>query len=466
MNTEAMGAGEKSSVSAGWVQAVRVIQLALPKVAVGWMFALLTVNFNRVTIHELGIAAVLITTMIGMHHFLAPFQLVFGRMADQTPLFGRRRVPYLFLGTMLSSFIFPLLPPLSVEMGNGSLLAVAATFALMVAFGVGLAMSGNAHLALIADASTERTRGMTVSLVWTTMIASVIISASVMKSYMPVYTPDSMQALYNLTPFVALGAMLLASIGIEPKLSPEKLAEEVRRAKAAMPERNPFTLLKTVLSQNAETRHFFRFIFLSIMGIFLQDTILEVFGADVLGMNVKETTAFQQIWGGGVLGAMILMGVLTAFVSIDKKQVAMIGSAGTAVGLVMLAYTAFAADRTWLNTALIVMGIFTGLQTLGAVTSMMEFADGNARATYMGVWGLAMSLGNGLSSIVAGGLVSLLIESTFLTASAGYSVIFTLEAGLMVASVAALRRVGSGRIRPSSLTPQDLTLAMQSQTGD
>ncbi len=53
--------------------AVRTLRLAIPKIGVGWMFALLTSNFNRISIYELGVAAVIVTVMIGMHHFLSPF---------------------------------------------------------------------------------------------------------------------------------------------------------------------------------------------------------------------------------------------------------------------------------------------------------------------------------------------------------------------------------------------------------
>ena len=32
---------------------IKTFRLALPKLGVGWMFALLTINFNRITISEL-----------------------------------------------------------------------------------------------------------------------------------------------------------------------------------------------------------------------------------------------------------------------------------------------------------------------------------------------------------------------------------------------------------------------------
>ncbi|MEZ4638151.1 MAG: PucC family protein [Caldilineaceae bacterium] len=85
---------------------VKTLRLALPKIGVGWMFALLTIDFNRISIVELGVTAVLITAMLGLHYLLSPFQVIAGRFADQHPIFGLRRTPYLLLGATITSLVF------------------------------------------------------------------------------------------------------------------------------------------------------------------------------------------------------------------------------------------------------------------------------------------------------------------------------------------------------------------------
>ena len=99
---------------------VKTFRLALPKLGVGWMFALLTIDFNRVAIVEWGVAAVLITTMLGLHHFLSPFQVVIGRIADRHPLWGWRRTPFLLLASVIASLVFVALPTVGQAMGSGS----------------------------------------------------------------------------------------------------------------------------------------------------------------------------------------------------------------------------------------------------------------------------------------------------------------------------------------------------------
>lgn len=76
---------------------VKTVRLAIVRVGAGWMFALLTFNFNRVTIADLGALAVIVTSLIGLHHFIAFFQVYWGRFADRNPILGYRRTPYIFI---------------------------------------------------------------------------------------------------------------------------------------------------------------------------------------------------------------------------------------------------------------------------------------------------------------------------------------------------------------------------------
>lgn len=440
--------------------ALLAVQLSLPKIGIGFMFALLTSNFNRITIYELGVVAVLVTSMIGLYHFLSPFQVIFGRMADRHPVFGFRRSPYLLGGLLLSAVVFPFLPTIAVGMGAGSAVAVLAGFALLVAFGLGLAMSGAAHLALIADSTGERSRGIVVALVWTVQIASVIVSAAVMKRIMPSYEPAAMQQLYNLVIPVVLGSTIVALLGAERRLSAAEARAVAESARATTPNGNVIAAPLALLRANGNARAFFGFIIFSTLGVFMQDSVLEVFGAEQFGMSVRETTSFQQIWGGGVLLCMLVVGTVIAVKPFSKRALTLTGSGMTACGLLMLAAVALLHQRALLNPALLVMGVGTGLYTTGALSTMMEMTTEAATATYMGLWGMAQALGNGLSSILAGALHTALIGSGLAGAAIGYSAIFGLEAALMLAGAALLTQVNVAAFR-KGMTADDLTYAME-----
>ncbi len=454
------GVARRSPVIGFMSGAFKTLRLALPKLGVGWMFALLTSNFNRIAIHDLGVAAVLVTVMIGMHHFLSPFQIVFGRLADRHPLFGLRRTPYFLLGSLLSSLVFLALPSLAVAMGQGSGLAVAAGFGLLLMFGIGIAASGDSHHALIAEVTSPQRRGGVVAVVWTFTIASAIAAAIVIKVVMgDTYTPEKMQSLYNLTPWIVMITGAAGLLGVERRKSRAELAAALELSRQAVPAGNVVTATLGLLRQNPQVRAFFGFVFLSILGIFLQDAVLEVFGADVFGMTVKETTTFTQTWGGGVLIGMVLIGIVSSVLPLSKKLIALLGGMGTAVGLGLLTVCAFTQQRSLLNPALLLMGLSTGLYNVGALSLMMDMTVEGATGLYMGMWGMAQAFGTGSASVLSGALKSVLIESGLMSAQLGYTTIFGIETLLMVVGVALLRGVSIEEFR--GLTRGDIVRSME-----
>lgn len=439
---------------------IKTLRLALPKIGVGWMFAILTSNFNQIAIKDLAIPAFLITIMIGMHHFLSPFQVFWGRFADRNPIFGYRRTPYMLLGGFVASLVFLALPTVAVMMSNQLPFANAMGFGLLVVFGIGIAAMGDTHHALIAEVTTPRTRSTTIAVVWTFTIASGIASAIVMKVVMgDTYSFAKMQSLYGLTPLIVLVSSLLGVAGIERRLSHDEATTAVAASRAAAPTENALVSAFNLLRSNVQVRTFFMFVFLSILGIFLQDAILEIFGRDVFAMTLKETTSFQQIWGGGVLIGMLGIGGISAFWPMSRKLLATIGGAGTTFGLGMLTLTAMTGQRALLTPALVVMGLSTGLFNVGALAMMMDMTLEGSTGLYMGLWGMAQAFGTGFASVISGSLKTLLIESGFLSQRVGYSTIFGIETLVMLVSVAILAGVSVEKFK--GVTREDMTRAME-----
>lgn len=414
----------------------KTLRLALPKLGVGWMFALLTINFNRITIVELNIAAIAVTAMLAMHYFLSPFQVISGRFADRHPIFGLRRTPYLLLGSTIGGLSFLALPSVAIAMSEGAPLAFVAGFLLLILFGTANAIMGDAHHSLIAEITTQRERGGVISVVWTFTILSTIIAAGIMNSIMPEYTPAAMQRLYNLTPFIVIGSSLLGVVGIEKRLTQAEITAAIETTNSILPEGNPIGIALQQLKTNAQARGFFAFIFVSILSIFLQDNILEVFGAEVFDMGVRETTQFQPTWGGGVLIGMVLMGVISVVSGVSKRNIALLGCTGTAFGMAILAWAALSQQEVVVKPALMMMGVFTGFFNVGALSMMMDMTIEGATGLYMGMWGMAQAFGNGIASFGGGALHTGLIETGLLAPNAAYFAIFGLEAiGMTVAGV-------------------------------
>ena len=440
----------------------KTLRLSLPKIGVGWMFALLTINFNRIAIVELNVTAVAITTMLAMHYFLSPFQVIAGRFADQHPIMGLRRTPYLILAGILGSAAFLALPSAAFGMGEGSGLAYLGGFGLLACFGVAIAVMGDSHHALIAEVTESKSRGAVISVVWTFTILSTIMAAVVMNIVLPEYSPEGMQRLYNLTPFIVIGSAVLGVIGMEKRLSGAELKVAREQSRAVTPAGNPIKAALEVLRTNPQAKMFFAFIFISILSIFLQDNILEVFGAEVFGMDVTETTSFQPAWGGGVLLGMLLMGILSAVVSISKRTIVLIGCVGTALGMAVLATAAVTHQADLVKPALMGMGFFTGFFNVGALSMMMDMTVEGATGLYMGMWGMAQAFGNGLASFGSGVLHTSLIESGFLAPNVAYFGIFSFEAfGMLIAAVLVWRLSVSGFHREAGVNARDTLLAME-----
>lgn len=439
---------------------INTLRLALPKIGAGWMFALLTSNFNRVSIHEMGIAAVVITVLIGMHHFLSPFQVVIGRVTDRFPILGYRRTPYFFLASMIASLVFVTLPDVALMMSRGETLGYVLAFVSLVVFGISIAATGDTHHALIAEVTDSEKRGAVVAVVWTFTIISAIAAAIAIKANISeTFVFAEMKRIYSWTPAVVFVAFL-PILGMEKRRGSAELTQMAAQSIAAAV--SPFKALGVAFSlikTNAQVRAFFFFVILSIIGIFLQDAILEVFGGEVFGMSIKETSSFNTQWGGGVLIGMVIMGILSSTTRIKKKTIGMIGGMGTAFGLGILTIAAFTGQKQLLMPALLTMGLFTGFYNVGALSLMMDMTVEGSTGLYMGMWGMAQAFGTGLSTILSGTLKSSLIESGLLSPALGYSAIFGLEVVLMVLGAAMLRNVSISEFR--TLSAQDLSLAME-----
>src|SRR5579875_3907314 len=80
----------------------RLLRLSLIQASVGMSLVLLIGTLNRVMIVELGVPASLVAVMISLPLVFAPFRALVGFRSDtHKSLLGWRRVPYIWMGTLL-----------------------------------------------------------------------------------------------------------------------------------------------------------------------------------------------------------------------------------------------------------------------------------------------------------------------------------------------------------------------------
>ena len=144
---------------------------------------------------------------------------------------------------------------------------------------------------------------------------------------------------------------------------------------------------------------------------------------------------------------MFLMGIITMKFSVSKLAAITAGTLGAGASLALLGWSAFNANGSTTIIALIGFGFFNGFFLVGSLTAMMDMTTEEDRGSYMGLWGLAIALANGVASIIGGAMVSGIIESGLLSPEQGYGGIFLLEAALVVYALSFIRKVDTNRLK-------------------
>ena len=89
----------------------RLLRLSLFQISVGMALVLLVGTLNRVMIVELGVPTSLVAVMVGMPLLFAPFRALIGFRSDHhRSQLGWRRVPYIWMGTLLQFGGFAIMP--------------------------------------------------------------------------------------------------------------------------------------------------------------------------------------------------------------------------------------------------------------------------------------------------------------------------------------------------------------------
>ncbi|KER09281.1 MAG: hypothetical protein HY22_12530 [[Candidatus Thermochlorobacteriaceae] bacterium GBChlB] len=444
------------------------LQFTAMKLAIAWMFALVTINFNRVAMLDVGIPALLVATMIGLYPLFGPFQPFFGRVTNRFPIWGYRRSPYLILGMLAGSMVFPFLPSVMLGIASTDVTALTLGFLLFFVFGTAIALMANTFLDLIADCTTEETRSGVFSMAWTGQTLIIVVWAIVFRAVMPEFSIESMQTLYNLTPFIVMTLATLSVLGLEKRRSASELALlQKKEYEQATPQRNPLKESVEALKQNRTAQQFFLFVMLCFLGIFLQDLLQELLGGEVFGMSVGETTVFQQIFNGTVTLGMALTAMFgaramgrpdvqtPALPMSAKKQIASLGGFAATATFVLIAIAAVTQNLTMLFTVFALNGFFVGVFTFASVTMMSDMTVEGETGKYLGIWSMAQALGLGLSFIASGALYEMLVQrKIFVSSAVGYGAIFLCEAAFMFWCVWSLRPANVDSLRQEALLNQ------------
>ena len=417
------------------------LQLGLFQLGLGIFGVLAFGLFNRLLIEEFQLPAVLVAAAIGSQQLTGFTRVWFGYRSDRIPVSRLRRTPFIVCSSFFLALLFGLACQLVLQLGRVMESAGTATLswlillltAVFVAIGMAIAAGGTALSALIADRTTEEERPKVLSVVWGMRLLGVLFgSVLVNRVFGDACTAGAstlallagLERLAVVTPPLLLGLGVVSVLGVEHHNTAqiENPADEAtpRSQSVALPQ------LLTRLRSIPEAGRFLGVLCLFTFSMFLNDAVLEPYGAAVFGMSVCATTSLNVLVALGFFGGLALSG----FVLIQRFgtiRIARVGAflASSALALMLLAGTD--ASIPLLRVAVTFFGLSLGVCINACLALMFSFVQPGRTGLLLGIWGAGYAYSSGLAIISGGGLLTLLQTVNGGDAYGAYGGVFGLQ---------------------------------------
>jgi MFS transporter, BCD family, chlorophyll transporter len=421
----------------------RLLRLSLFQVSVGLATALMVGTLNRVMIVELQVAAWLVALMVALPMVTAPFRALVGFRSDtHASAIGWRRVPYVWIGTLLQFGGLAIMPfALLVLTGEGQLgLAWVGQLAAGLAFllvGAGLHITQTAGLALATDLAPESARPRVVALMYVTLLLGMVLGGLVCGALLADFSDQRLVQVVQGAAVVTVFLNLTAVWRQEPR-NPGRRRSKSQPAPAFGP------MWRAFIAQ-PDARRFLWTVALGTLAFNMQDIVLEPYGGEILRLGVGATSALTALMAGGALAAYVLAARALAR-GADPFRVA---GLGLVLGLPAFSAVIFAAP---LDSALLfragsaLIGFGGGLFAVGMLTAAMNLERAEHVGLALGAWGAvqataagsAVAAGGALRDIVSGLAQQGALGSVLESPATGYSAVYHLEMLLLFAALIAL----------------------------
>ncbi|MDX1413174.1 MAG: BCD family MFS transporter [Candidatus Promineifilaceae bacterium] len=417
----------------------RTIRLSSFQIGSAMGDILVTSIWNRIMISNFGIPAAPVSLLIALRYFLAPISLWAGYLSDTKPFGGLRRTPYIWFGRALMLISLPLLGLSLVRLGadQQDFLGWAVATLSSLLYGVGTLVSGSPFVTLVRDSAPPEKQGLAISTVQTVLIIFFAVFGIIFGLWMKVYDQKIFWQMIVATMSIGGFFWFLAIVGVEKHVNEMTVAHS--RASDALAGFMP-TLRK--IWADPRTRGFFIFLSLSTMSAWMQDAILEPFGADVYSFPAGRTTRFNSYWQVATVIFLVGAGVIWRKRSPERQvRPTAAGLVTMAAGMVLLAYASLTHTAYLVEGALLVFGAGFGIFTFGGLSLMAAMSSEREAGAYLGLWTFSNLLFKGLGIFIGGAMRDLFLLQVGLPASTSYALVFTLSTIGLLAAVITLTRV-------------------------
>ena len=410
----------------------RLLRLSLFQISVGMALAMLIGTLNRVMIVELHVPASLVAVMVSLPLLFAPFRALIGFRSDHhRSHLGWRRVPYIWMGTLLQFGGFAIMPfALLVLGGLGQAshapawvghLGAGMAFLLV---GAGLHTTQTVGLALATDLAPAQDRPKVVGLMYVMLLVGIIFSSVVFGHVLEDFTPGT------LIRTVQAAAVMTICLNV---IALWKQEGRSRDRPPGVYAEDPDFLSSFKLfcgGQNAVRRLWA--IGLGTMAFTMEDILHEPFGGEILGLSVSQTTYLTAFLAfGGLIGFAWASNVLGK--GADPFKMA---SRGAMVGIPAFCAVIFSAPQAsvpMFTIGVIFIGFGAGLFGHGTLTATMNSAPSGQAGLALGAWGAVQASTAGLGMAMGGILRDLAAQ--FTSSANAYSIVYSLEIFLLILTV-------------------------------
>ncbi len=419
----------------------RLLRLSLFQVSVGMALVLLTGTLNRVMIVELGVSTWLVALMVALPLVFAPFRAFIGFRSDvHKSVLGWRRVPYIWIGTMLQFGGFAMMPfALFLLAGEGNGPAFVGQVGAAVAFllvGAGLHTVQTAGLALATDLAPPEARPRVVALLYVMllvgMVASSLAFGGLLDDFSHVRLIQVVQGAAVITIALNLVALWKQEARNPALTAPNRPRESFRASWRKFRAGGNSTRLLIAVG-------------LGTAGFSMQDVLLEPYGGEILALSVSGTTLLTALLASGaLLGFAIAARRLT--LGADPHRLAAIG---VLAGIVAFSAVVFAAPLqapALFRAGTFLIGFGGGLFAVGTLTAAMALSRDGHSGLALGAWGAvqataaggAIALGGALRDVVATVAADGHLGAALTGPAASYGIVYHVEIVLLFASLVAI----------------------------
>ena len=431
------------------------MQLGLFQLSFGLLGVLILGLLNRLLIQDIQLPAVLAAVAVGAQQLMGFTRIWFGHRSDQMPSGRLRRTPFILASSCALALLFLLAVRVVLQLARSmelqgllpSLPWVGALVLIFIAIGTAIAAGGTAFSALVADRTTEQERPRVLSVVFAMRLLGVLLGSALVNrvfgtacaigaSRSEVWA--GLERLGVLAPILLLGLGVASVVGVERRRLASPVAPGIEPV-APTQRMAPIQLLNRLRSIPQAGR-FMAVLCLFTFSMFVNDAILEPYGAAVFGMSVCATTALNALLAAGFFMGLVVSGfqLIERFGDIRTAQ---LGAGFAVLALLLLVLAAPLASTALLRVAVGGFGFALGVCMNSCLTLMFSFVEPGRTGFLLGIWGAGYAYSCGLATISGGGLLSLFGGGVGDEAFGAYTGVFAVQIVCFAAAATMTQRL-------------------------